>query len=319
MLYPLFFEPIYKNVIWGGRNLERLFNRSLPEGNIGESWEICCHKNGTSIVSQGPLKGYSLKNLIEKYGKELLGSKVSNHSTFPLLIKLIDAKDKLSIQVHPDDKYAMENEGEMGKTEMWYIIDAKEDAKLIYGVKKGVNKYDFKNAITEGKLEEYVNYVNVKKGDVVFIPTGTIHAILEGIVIAEIQQNSDTTYRVYDFNRVDSKGNHRELHIEKALDVINFDFQGTINKPKTIFFDKYSIENIAKCEYFSVDKIKVNEIYEDICNGFTFHAYLSIEGEGELLHNGLSYKIPLGCSFLIPAYAGEYKIKGDITLLKSYL
>ncbi|MCX7884770.1 MAG: class I mannose-6-phosphate isomerase [Caloramator sp.] len=319
MLYPLFFEPVYKNIIWGGRDFERLFKRTLPEGNIGESWEICCHKNGMSIVSNGNLKGLTLKEIIEKYKEEILGIKCSDTSTFPLLIKFIDAKDKLSIQIHPDDDYALLNEGDMGKSEMWYIIDAKEDAKLIYGVKKGISKEDFEKAISNGNLEEYVNYVNVKKGDSVFIPSGTIHAILDGIVVAEIQQNSDTTYRVYDYNRVDSRGMKRQLHIKKALDVINFDFEGKIIKKDEIILDGYDVENIANCKYFVVDKINVKKCYKDKCNGQTFHAYTAVEGEGELIHNNINYKINSGNSFLIPSSIGEYEIRGKITLLKSYL
>lgn len=319
MLYPLFFEPVYKNIIWGGRDFERLFKRTLPEGNIGESWEICCHKNGMSIVSNGSLKGLSLKEIIERYKEEILGEKCADTSTFPLLIKFIDAKDKLSIQVHPDDDYALLNEGDMGKSEMWYIIDAKEDAKLIYGVKKETSKEDFKKAISAGNLEEYVNYVNVKKGDSFFIPSGTIHAILDGIVVAEIQQNSDTTYRVYDYNRVDSKGMKRQLHVEKALDVINFDFEGKIIKKDEVIFDGYDVQNIADCKYFTADKINVKECYKDNCSGQTFHAYTVVEGEGELIHNNISYKINSGSSFLIPSSIGEYEIRGNITLLKSYL
>lgn len=207
----------------------------------------------------------------------------------------------------------------MGKTEMWYIIDAKNDAKLIYGVKKGVKKEDFKKAIIEGNLENYVNYINVKKGDAIFIPSGTIHAILSGIVIAEIQQNSDTTYRVYDYNRVDSNGKPRELHIEKALDVINFDFQERLNETITICNDENIIENITRCKYFSVDKIIIKNNYKDVCNGSTFHAYVTIEGNGELIHNGLKYNLSSGCSFLMPASIGKYEINGNVTLLKTYL
>lgn len=319
MLYPLFFNPVYKNIIWGGRNFEKIFKRNLPEGNIAESWEICCHKNGMSVVSNGYLKGKNLKKLIDKYGKELLGTKNSYLTTFPLLIKFIDANDRLSVQVHPDDDYAMAAEGEMGKTEMWYIVDTKEDAKLIYGVKEGTKKEEFRNAIISGTLEEYLNYHPVKKGDVVFIPSGTIHAILDGIVIAEIQQNSDTTYRVYDWNRVDNSGNPRQLHVEKALDVINFDFKPKSTNIRMKSHEGYDAACASSCDYFTVDIIKVGQQYRDKTDGSTFYIFTSVEGQGKLLYKNEEYPLTSGCSFLIPACCGEFEICGDITLLKSYV
>lgn len=312
MLYPLFFEPIYKNIIWGGRKLETYFKRNIPEGNVAESWEVCCHKNGMSIIKNGPLKGKTLDEVIKLYGKEILGKK---YDSFPLLIKLIDANDKLSIQVHPDDDYSQRVENQLGKTEMWYVIDAKKDAKLVYGLKKGTTKESLKKALEENIVEKILNFVPVEKGDIIFIPSGTVHAILDGLLLAEIQQNSDITYRLYDWNRVDNDGKKRELHIDKALDVIDYDFEGKILKPIFIELDGYSISKAVSCKYFNVDIINIKEEFKDKPDN-SFIIFTAIEGEGKLIYDK-EYEIKMGDSFLIPASLGEFKIKGNLTLLKT--
>ncbi|WP_027307660.1 mannose-6-phosphate isomerase, class I [Caloramator sp. ALD01] len=319
MLYPLFFQPVYKEIIWGGQNLNKIFGRSLPYEKTAESWEVCCHKNGMSIIENGIYKEKTLQEIIDIYKEELLGTKALKYDRFPLLIKYIDANDKLSVQVHPNDEYALKFEGDFGKTEMWYVVDAKDDAKLIYGVKEGTTKEEFKEALFNKQLEDCLNYVSVKKGDVIFIPSGTVHAILDGIVIAEIQQNSDTTYRVYDWNRVDKNGKPRELHIEKALDVIDFNISGKVVSPVSQKFNGYSLSNIAKCNYFSVDEINVENKYFDKTNGESFHIYMCIEGNGRLNYNGEIYDISAGKTFMIPAKKEEFTIEGQLKLLKAYL
>lgn len=319
MLYPLFFQPVYKEIIWGGQNLKTLLNKEVPFEKTAESWEVCCHKNGMSIVENGEYKGKSINEVIDLHKVELLGTKSLNYDRFPLLIKYIDANDSLSVQVHPNDEYALKNEGDYGKTEVWYIVDAKEDAKLIFGVKEGTTKEDFKTALDNKNLEECLNYVNVKKGDVIFIPSGTVHAILDGIVIAEIQQNSDTTYRVYDWNRVDKNGNPRELHIEKALDVIDFNMSGKVHTPNHEKANGYLFANITKCKYFNVDEIIVDEIYEDSTNGDSFFIFMCIEGKGTLVYDNKEYKLSTGKTFMIPAKEQSFEIKGQVKLLKTYL
>jgi mannose-6-phosphate isomerase len=319
MLYPLFFKPLYKEIIWGGRGFEKKFNRILPHGNIAESWEVCSHKNGISTIVNGEFQNKTLKELINLYKDEVLGYQCKELNYFPLLIKFIDANDNLSVQVHPDDDYAMKAESELGKTEMWYVIDAKEGAKIIYGVKKDTNKDSFRSAIEDGTLEKHLNYINVRKGDVVFIPSGTVHAILDGILLAEIQQNSDTTYRVYDWNRKDKDGRLRPLHVDKALDVINFNQVNCGDKFDSYSCDEYKTCTISKCSYFTVDKVEVKDRYGDKTDGSTFIAYTSIEGFGRLVYQGNSYDVPIGTSFLIPAFMGEYEILGEVTLLKSYI
>lgn len=319
MLYPLFFEPVYKNIIWGGRNMETLLGRALPEGTIAESWDICCHKNGMGIVSVGELKGRALDSLIDEYGNQLVGKNSEGMDRFPLLIKIIDANDKLSIQVHPGNEYALSAHGDLGKTEMWYVVAAKPNAKLIYGTAAGVTKEEFKASLLNGTLENKVNYVDVKKGDVLFIPSGTVHAIMDGLLIAEIQQNSDTTYRVYDWNRVDARGASRELHVERALDVINFDFVPKVKSEDSIQFEGYSISKIVDCEFFKVDKVEITETYSSAADGSSFITFTCVEGNGEVSYNGINYKIDAGTSFLIPACCGEYEISGNLSLLKAYL
>lgn len=312
MLYPLFFEPVYKNIIWGGRKFETYFKRNIPEGNVAESWEVCCHKNGMSIIKNGPLKGETLDEVIDLFGKDILGEK---YDRFPLLIKLIDANDKLSIQVHPDDEYSKRVENQLGKTEMWYVIDAKDGAKLVYGLKKGTTKESLKKALEENTVEELLNFVPVEKGDIIFIPSGTVHAILDGLLLAEIQQNSDITYRLYDWNRVDKDGKKRELHIDKALDVINYEFEGNVLKPKFKEYDGYKIAKAVNCNYFNVDIINVEHEFKDKPKD-SFIIFTAIEGEGNLIYDE-EYEIKMGDSFLLPASLTEFIIKGNLTLLKA--
>lgn len=203
-MYPLKFENLYCSKIWGGRDFEK-FRSNLPEGDIGESWDVACHQNGVSIISNGKFKGIALDKLIKEYGSELLGRSVQNNE-FPLLVKLINSKEKLSVQVHPNDDYAKRMENSLGKTEAWYVVDAKPNASLIIGT-KDCDKEAFENAVREGKVENYLNKVEVKKGDCFLINSGLVHAICEGVIIAEIQQNSDITYRIYDYGRP------REIHV----------------------------------------------------------------------------------------------------------
>lgn len=315
---PLFFDPIYKSIIWGGRNLEKIFNRNLPEGKIAESWEISSHGKDNSVIINGEFKGKNLNELLNKFGSKLVGKKCSSKN-FPLLIKLIDANDKLSVQVHPDNEYAKIHDNDLGKTEMWYIIDAKPNAKLICGVKSGTTKKQFEEAIKNNTLNECLNYVDVKKGDTIFIPSGTVHAILDGIVIAEIQQSSDTTYRVYDWGRVGKDDKPRELHVEKALDVINFEYKGSVEKVSTKKEEGFEYASLINCEFFNVDKIHIFNNYKDKTDGSTFFAYTCVEGSGELKCKDNYFDIKGGTSFLIPADNLEFEITGNLQLLKSYI
>ena len=322
MLYPLKFEPVYKNMIWGGRNIEKKFKRYIPEGTIGESWEVCCRSDGMSVISNGYLKDSTLSSVIDKYKEHLLGTRVYNTSykVFPLLIKIIDANDNLSVQVHPDDEYAFKKSGENGKTEMWYVIDAKPGAKLVYGLKNNITKHDFTKAISNNNIENTLNEVEVHKGDVFYIPAGTVHAILDGILIAEIQQNSNTTYRVSDWNRVDSSGKSRELHLCNALEVINFNSMGIFVPDDTIYdFGTYKLKTLSKNAYFTTEEILLNGKYRAVTDNFSFFIYMVIEGYGQIKYNDGIENISSGDTIMIPATLGNYEIIGEMKLLKVYV
>lgn len=317
-MYPLKFENLYYEKIWGGRDLEE-FRDNLPEGNIGESWDIACHKNGTSVVANGEFKGMRLDKLIEKYQEKVIGTKI-HKDWFPLLIKLINAKDKLSVQVHPNDNYAKEVEGEMGKTEVWYVVEAFEGANLVVGTKENCTKEQFQKAVESGNLDEYMNRIPVKKGDVYFVKSGLIHAIGEGVIIAEIQQNSDTTYRVYDYNR------GRELHIEKALDVIDLNLQGKKRDGIKVKKSGYEKNYLCLCKDFSLELYNIEKQCAEKSDEERFFAFTCVEGQGEILYNSEKKAIKQekeiikkGDSILIPAFLGEYTLKGKMKLLKSYL
>ncbi|MCY6369884.1 type I phosphomannose isomerase catalytic subunit [Clostridium ganghwense] len=310
-MYPLKFENLYYEKIWGGRDLE-LFRENLPEGNIGESWDIACHSHGTSVVANGEFKGTKLDELIQLKAEEFIGTEISKE-WFPLLIKLINAKDKLSVQVHPDDKYGKEVEGEMGKTEVWYVVEAFEGANLIVGTKEGCTKEQFKKSIEEGKLDEYMNKIPVKKGEVYFVKSGLIHAIGEGVIIAEIQQNSDTTYRVYDYNR------GRELHINKALDVVDLRLGGNKSTGVKIEREGYDKTYLCLCKDFSLELYDVQKSFTEISDRERFYAFTCVDGEGEIVYKEGIETIRKGDSVLIPAALGEYTFKGDMKVLKSYV
>jgi len=328
-LYPIKFTPCYKDYIWGGRNLEK-FGKKLPEGIVAESWEISCHPDGMGIVSNGKYKGMTFQELLDKHFHEVMGDTPSqtyisgkhSHPKFPLLVKFIDAEDRLSVQVHPDDEYAFAHEnGELGKNEMWYILDAKPGAKLIYDVAPGTTREIFAEAVKNGTISQYLNVVEVAKGDVVNIPAGIVHAIGEGIVIAEIQQNSNTTYRVYDYDRIGKDGKKRPLHIEKAIDVINFNsgIKNAKSQGLKVSLDKNSFKTyyIAN-KYFSVELYEVSgKIEEDMENRFCI--FIFIEGEAIIESNKEQVNAVQGESLLMPAAIGKYIIKGQFKALKAYI
>lgn len=323
MLYPLKFIPVYKEKVWGGKNLSGSLNKKIPEDTlIGESWELCLHRQGTSIIANGALAGKSIEEVLNKYGAEILGENHSESSgKFPLLIKYIDANDKLSVQVHPEDEYAMANEGEQGKTEMWYIVHAKPGAKLVYGLKEGISKECFKKAIEKDQIEETLNEIEVRKGDVFFIPAGTIHAIGEGIIIAEIQQNSDTTYRVYDWGRVGLDGKPRELHIKKALDAISFSNVKSKLTVEGLVMDRhgYISTYFVCCPYFTMELLEIESKYADYLDGKGFQILMAIEGELQIIYNGEKREnLTIGETILLPASLGVYKIIGRGKVIKTY-
>lgn len=309
-MYPLKFENIYFDKIWGGRDFE-LFRSNLPDGDIGESWDVACHPHGTSTIANGKFKGIKLDKLIEDKGEEIIGTKISTEK-FPLLVKLINAKDKLSVQVHPDDEYGRKVEGELGKTEAWYVVEALEGANLVVGTKE-CTKEQFKKAIETGQFDELMNKVYVNKGEVYFVKSGLVHAIGEGVIIAEIQQNSDTTYRVYDYNR------GRELHIEKALDVADLSLRGERSRGLTVNYDGYSKTYYSLCDYFSLELYDVNGTLSECSDKERFYLFTVVDGEGAIKYKDGSEVVKIGDSILIPASMGNYEVSGSVKFLKSYV
>lgn len=320
-MYPIKTTPIFKQYIWGGENLKTLYGKDIPGKPTAESWEVGCHPNGTSLAANGEYAGKPLTEVISSMGRDLVGENINPDEKFPLLLKVLDAEGNLSVQVHPEDTYAAAHEnGEKGKTEMWYVLSAKPGAQLVYGFKEGVTKELYAKAIEEGTLEEILNYVDVSAGDVFFIPAGTVHAIGAGIIIAEMQQNSDTTYRVYDYNRVGADGKKRELHVEKALDVSDIAcVTGREKAPGLVVKDgDNTITYYVVCNYFAFEKLDIAKAMQIKTNN-KLHILFIAQGSGEIRYNGGSESFTAGESILIPAAMGEYEICGNCQVLKSYV
>lgn len=337
-IYPLKFNEIFKEKIWGGRKLESFLRKSLPKDKlIGESWEIADHGKDISIVKNGMLKGENLGKLIRNFKKEIIGKdvKLSRGGRFPLLFKYIDASQKISIQVHPDDEYACLNErDETGKTEAWYVVWAKPGAQLVYGLKEHMSKRRFKKVIKSKKIEDYLNCITINKGDLIFIPPGTVHTIMGDVILAEIQQNSDLTYRIYDWGRIDKYGKSRELHIDKALDVIDFSLVRNYKiQPLSINIDGNIINYLIVCKKFAIELCEIIDVYELNCDGSKFYTLSVLEGNGEIFYEeefasklGPINKVNIkkGETVLLPASLGKTLVKttdkyNRLKLLKFYV
>ncbi len=307
-------NPAFKDNLWGGTKLRDLYGKKCDFDIIAESWELSGHSAGQSILEDGT----TFSEYIEKKGKEILGKNSQKFDKFPILIKFIDAKLPLSLQVHPDDEYAKEKENSFGKTEVWYIMDAEKDAYIYFGVNKDMDKSEFEKRIEEGTVEEVLNKVFVKKGDVFFIEAGTVHAIGGGILVCEIQQNSDTTYRVFDYQRRDKDGNLRELHIEKAVDVSNLNktkAQADTLSSKTE--NGVKITEIASCKYFKTTKYESESTVKLNSDENSFISLVFLEGEGVVTSSDNSLSFKAGESIFIPASEGEIKIDGKCQFVAS--
>ncbi len=322
-LYPLKFKPILKDKIWGGERLKNVLDKKEAGKSTGECWEISTVKDNISVVAEGFLAGNDLQELIEIYMGDLVGDKVYEKFglEFPLLIKFIDANDDLSIQVHPDDAKASERHDSYGKTEMWYVIESDPGAELISGFNRELKKEDYIAALNSGKLKDILNYEKTSSGDVFFMPAGRVHAIGSGILLAEIQQSSDVTYRIYDWDRKDSEGKTRDLHTELALDVIEFesqtdyrtDYKKTLNKSV----------NIGECPYFSTNLIHFNKAVEkDFHLIDSFIIYLCVEGKVNIISaEDQKTCIKKGESILIPAELKNLILvpEGEAKVLETYV
>lgn len=321
-LYPLKFTPILKDKIWGGTKLKSLFNKAAETNKLGESWELSGYEGDESVVTNGFLAGNNLAELIEIYMGELVGDKIYDEYglSFPLLFKLIDANENLSIQVHPGDEVAAERHNSYGKTEMWYVVDADQGSELIIGFSKDCTRDDYLDALEAGEVESLLQKVPVKKGDVLFIPAGLVHAIGKGVVVAEIQQSSDITYRIYDYKRKDDQGNERELHTEQALDVIDF---SAAKEPKTAYTAELNgVTTLVECEYFTTNILRFNTAvvrnYEILDS---FVAYMCLEGSLIIDFEGDKTIVNKGDTILIPASLDEVTLipEGETKLLEVYV
>lgn len=314
MLKPIKLVPEFKEIIWGGNKLKTDYNKVSDLNNIAESWELTVRDDGMNIIADGEFAGLTMQEYIDKNGFEVVTNKELDR--FPLLIKFIDAEDNLSIQVHPDDEYGLLKANSLGKTEMWYVIDAKPGAKLVYGLKPGCDVKSLGEAISNGTVEDQLNYVNVKKGDVFFIPSGLVHAIGAGILLAEIQQNSNITYRVYDYNRLGKDGKPRELHVTDALNVIVNRSEYEIDKIRYSKGEKTST-CLASCEFFTVDKYNINGEEVFSTNVESFNSVLCLDGNAEITYNNEKFPLVKGDSYFIPANMGDYSIEGKAQIIVS--
>jgi mannose-6-phosphate isomerase len=320
ILYPIKFKPILKDKIWGGQKLNSLLNKESKAKNVGESWEISDVEGDTSIVINGDLKGKSLKEILELFKGDLIGEK--NYKTFrnkfPLLIKFIDAKEDLSIQLHPNDKLAAKRHNSFGKTEMWYVIQADEGSNLIVGFNKKITPETYLNHLEDKTLTKILNFDKVKEGDTYFIEVGRVHAIGAGVMLAEIQQTSDITYRVYDWDRVDNDGNSRDLHNDLAIDAIDFnmkdDFRVSYSKTEN------QSNKMVNCPYFTTNFIPINGTVQKQNDKDSVIIYMCVDGEAEISTDMFSEKIKKGETLLVPAIIKIYQITAEnAKLLEVYV
>ncbi len=309
-LYPIKFSPIFKYRIWGGEKLRTKLNKDYTEANIGESWEISDVKDDETVVSAGDFQGKTLKELIGEYKGDFVGNSVYEKfgNAFPLLIKFIDAKTPLSIQVHPSNEIAKKRHNSFGKNEMWYVMQADENAKLIVGFDKEITAIDYKKHIANNTILDVMHHENVEKGDTFYIPTGRVHAIGAGVLLAEIQQTSDITYRIYDYDRVDSKtGKKRDLHNDLALDVI--DYQVHDNYKTKYKVDKNQSNTLVHAPYFKTNIICLEgTIEKDYAYVDSFVIYICVEGTLSLVHDHVDYKLNQGETLLLPSSVNTVKV-----------
>lgn len=314
-------KPAIKDYLWGGRRLVEEYNKESDLDKVAESWEMSNHKDGSSIIINGKYAGVNFREYLEKEGKKVWGENCDKYDNFPVMIKFIDAKQALSIQVHPDDDYALKYEGEFGKNEFWYVLDAEPGAFLYYGVNEEMTKAQFKERIENGTICDYLKKVEVKRGDCFLIEAGTIHAIGAGTVIAEIQQCSNSTYRVYDFGRVGVDGKPRELHIDKAVDVTNLKPSGKNGEAEgeSIDYKSYASKLLTSNEYFTCTKYDVNGDVTLNATNSSFDSVIIIEGNGKIVSDSQQFEVRKGDSFFIPAGYGSYTISGNVSLILTNL
>ncbi len=315
-LYPIKLTPYVSETIWGGRKLIEEYNVKTEKNNAAEGWMLSCHEAGSSTVANGEYAGMSFADVV-KNNPELCGKNARNFADFPILIKFIDAMDNLSVQVHPTKEYCEKTGRGQSKTECWYIIDAEEDAYLILGFEDKITPEEFKAAIENNTLTDYVSKVPVKKGDFFFIESGTLHAICKGILLAEVQESSNTTYRIYDYNRVGNDGKPRELHVEDGAAVTKLEKYSQPDFCKVDILDMPERKLLADCPLFKVWKLDINGEISGISDENSFVSLLIMDGKGSLEVCGEVLSLTKGDSFFIPANAGQYKISGELEIIET--
>ena len=313
-------QPAAKDYLWGGTRLRTEFGKKIDLDPLAETWECSTHPDGPSVVADGPYTGRTLTDVLEEH-PEFLGSRglelTGGKPELPILVKLIDAAKDLSVQVHPDDAYALRYENSLGKTEMWYVLQATPDAKLVHGFSRDVTAEEVRVAAEDGSIEQLMNYVPVEKGDLFYIEAGTVHAIGAGALVAEIQENSNITYRLYDYNRVGKDGKKRELHVEKALKVMNLG-ASTFSKDEvrsTVHGEGFDLERLKQCRYFTVDCIRSFRSYQRKTDEGCFHALLFIDGQASILMDGKEIRAGKGETVFVPANTEELKVVGEFEML----
>lgn len=312
-------QPCGKDYLWGGTRLRDEYGKKIDLTPLAETWECSVHPDGPSVIANGEFKGKTLAEVLKRH-PEYLGSKVKN-GELPVLVKFIDAKQDLSVQVHPDDEYAQEHEGDNGKTEMWYVIDAEEGASLIYGFKHKVTEEILRHALETGTLDKHLQKVEVHKGDTYFVPAGTIHGIGRGILIAEIQESSNVTYRVYDYDRVDKNGKKRELNFDKAVQVMDMNVAPDVKQnPRLIkHYPGCSRELLCRCKYFETERIQVSKGFSFTVRDESFQVLMCLDGYGQVETMDAEQKpmrFSKGETMFLPAGIGRCLVIGDATVLK---
>lgn len=315
---PMLLKPVGKDYLWGGNRLKDEFNKVLQLSHLAETWECSTHPDGPSAVANGEFAGKTLVSVLQEH-PEYLGTKVDKQYGLPILVKFIDARKDLSIQVHPDNTFARQHENDFGKTEMWYMLEAEDGASLVRGFAHDVSETLVRNAIEVGDLEKHLYKVPVHKGDTFFIPAGTVHGIGAGCLIAEIAESSNVTYRLYDYNRIDRNGKKRELHVDKALQVLN---RKTglcyTQRPRLVqYYPGYNRELLCRCSYFTVERIAVREKYQFMVDATSFKVLLCINGKGEVKTDVQATRLNLkkGDSLFFPAGMGNCILTGECETL----
>ncbi|SET46941.1 mannose-6-phosphate isomerase [Salinibacillus kushneri] len=313
---PIFLQPVFQERIWGGQKLRTEYGYNIPSEQTGEAWVISAHPNGPSVIQNGPLQGKTLKEAWEGHG-ELFQKREDNDEAYPLLVKILDANADLSVQVHPDDNFAREVEGQpYGKTECWYVLSAEEESEIVFG-HHAETREQMEQMMDEGMWDEFLQRVKVKKGDFIYVPSGTLHAIGKGIVILETQQSSDITYRVYDYDRTDAQGNKRELHLDRAKQVTTVPHQPVNPTPEQALIDDITMTKLVEAQYFTVShwQLKGRSMQKQDKD---FLQVSVVEGDAEMMMNGKTYELNKGTHFILPSGVVEYELNGDAEFIVSW-